>query len=306
MQTQSQPILKNTNGFKMSIIRFTLNTETLPVFIPTMKSTADSTTIYSFTMDYNGISYQQYMVYQPQNLNSVDPDEYYYIYSYQFLIYLVNNCIASCLTGLSAITSLQTDVSPVMSFDPNTKKCTLTLDNTFFGYNEANKINIYMNYAMYSIFASLPASQVNLNYSGKDYQVNNTFTADPTVLQQDYSTVALWNPVSSVIFTSNLLPIYQSNTPPIQTYVEGSLSNNSTNSNFMNILTDFIADDLEFTPYIQYAPSLYRYLSLKPNTEVRNLDLQVYWQNKNNGMLKPLYIATGGSASVKIFLTTDY
>ena len=155
---------------------------------------------------------------------------------------------------------------------------------------------------MYALFASLPASLVNKNQLGMDYQLNNLISQSKTQLVQDYTTVPLWNPISSIIFTSNLLPIYQSMTPPLQVYENGQLTNNSSNSNYLNVVTDFIANDLNFTPYIQYSASLYRYLSLKPNTEIRNIDLQVYWMNKNNGTLKPLYLGVGGSASVKLFL----
>src|ERR1700741_5218027 len=94
MQNQSQPILKSTNGYQLSIIRFSLNTETLPIFIPAMQST--NSTIYSITMEINGKQYQQFMQFEPQNLNPAEPDEYYYVYNYHFLIYLVNKCLASC------------------------------------------------------------------------------------------------------------------------------------------------------------------------------------------------------------------
>jgi len=253
-------------------------------------------------MESNGKQYQQFMQFEPQNLNPADPDEYYYVYNYQFLIYLINKCLSSCLTGLSSVTSCPTTTAPTLSFDATSQKCTLNLNNSFYGYNESNKINVYLNNAMYAILASLPANLVNKNQLGMDYQINNLISQSPTQLEQDYSTIPLWNPVSSIIFTSNLIPIYQSMTPPLQAYANGQLINNSSNSNYLNVVTDFIANDMQFVPYIQYSASVYRYLSLKPNTEIRNIDLQVYWMNKNNGKLKPLYLGVGASASVKLFL----
>jgi len=98
MQNSSQPILKSTNGYKLSIIRFSLSTETLPIFIPVMKDGSKTETIYSVTMQYNGVSYHQFMQFEPQNVNPVDPDEYFYVYSYQYLIYLVNKCVNSCFS----------------------------------------------------------------------------------------------------------------------------------------------------------------------------------------------------------------
>jgi hypothetical protein len=306
MQNSSQPILKSTNGYKLSIIRFSLNTETLPIFIPVMKDTSKVDTIYSITMQYNGISFQQFMQFEPQNLNPTDPDEYFYVYSYQYLIYLVNKCLSSCFNGLmSQLTSAIPTNSPIMSFDNNTQKCAVSFNSTYYGYNESNKINIYMNNAMYTLFASLPAMVLN-NSNGMNYQLNNLISSDPDLVVQDYSTVAIWNPISSVIFTSNLLPIYQSQTPPVQIYTDSTLKNSSSTYNFLNILTDFVGDDLDFVPYIQYAPSIYRFLSVKQNTEIRNIDLQVYWNNRYTGELKKLYLGVGGTCSVKLFLTKDY
>lgn len=299
-QNQSQPVLKSTNGYQLSIIRFSLNTETLPIFIPAMQST--NTTIYSFTMESNGKQYQQFMQFEPQNLNPVDPDEHYYVYNYQYVIYLMNKCLASCLAGLSALTICTTSV-PTLTFDPTSQKCTLNMDSTAYGYNESNKINIYLNSSMYALLASLPANIVNKNQLGMDYQLNSLISQSHSALTQDYSTVSLWNPVFSIIFTTNLIPIYQSQTPPIQVYENGQILNNSSTFNYLNVLTDFIANDMDFVPYIQYSASVYRYLSLKPNQEIRNIDLQVFWQNKNTGKLKPLYLGVGGSASVKILLS---
>jgi hypothetical protein len=66
MQNPSLPILKSTSGYNLSIIRFALNTETLPIFIPAMQTR--TTTTYSVTMECNGKQYQQYMEFEPQNL----------------------------------------------------------------------------------------------------------------------------------------------------------------------------------------------------------------------------------------------
>lgn len=299
-QNASQPILKSTNGYQLSIIRFSLNSETLSIYIPATQSA--STTIYSFTMEINGKQFQQFMQFEPQNLNPVDPDEHYFVYSYQFVVYLMNKCLASCLAGLSDLTIYTTSV-PTLTFDPTSQKCTLNLNDSAYGFNESGKINIYLNNSLFALLANIPASIVNKNTLGMDYQINNLISQSPSALIQDYCTVALWSPVSSIIFTTNLIPIYQSQTTPCQIYENRQLVNNSSSFNYMNILTDFIANDLDFTPYIQYSASVYRYLSLKPNAEIRNIDLACFWQNKNTGKLKPLYLGPGGSASVKLFLS---
>lgn len=176
-------------------------------------------TIDSITMQYGNSSYQQYMQFVPQLQNVSDPDELYYVYSYQYLIYLVNQCLKPCLTGLgnSNLVDLSTNVeSPYMNFDINSQLCCITVNDNFFGCNETGKINLNINFPMYVLFYSLPSMLVNKNVSGMDYQLNNLISQDSTVLSQDYSTVALWNPVSSGVFTSTEIPIYHSQTPPIE------------------------------------------------------------------------------------------
>ena len=299
-QNSSQPILKSTNGYKLSIIRFTLNTESLPIFIPDMQSA--NTTVYSFTMEINGIQYQQFMNYEPQNLNPVDPDEYYFVYNYQYLIYLLNISLSSCLTNLALLTECPTTISPSITFDTTTQICSINLNDSYYGYNEPTKINIYMNFALYTLLASFPCLMVNKDVLGMDYQLNNLMAP----LVQEYSSVPLWNPIGSVIFTSNLIPICQNQTPHIQVYQNGQLTNSASSYNFMNIMTDFIADNMQFVPFVQYAPTIYRYLTLKPEAQIKDLDLQVFWVNKSTGVLKKLYIGVGGTCSVKILLTNEY
>jgi hypothetical protein len=150
------------------------------------------------------------------------------------------------LNNLQNLTNVNLSTfAPVMSFDKQTQKCSIQIDDTYYGYNESSKINIYMNYAMFTLFSGLPSMIVNKNSQGMDYQLYNLISRDTTLLEQDYSTVAMWNPISSVIFTSNLLPIYASETPPIQVYQNGPLLNTSSNSNCLNILTDFVANDIQ-------------------------------------------------------------
>lgn len=152
---------------------------------------------------------------------------------------------------------------------------------------------------MYALISTLPTTWVHGN-SGMDFQANNLISDDPGVLMQEMSTISVWNPVSSLVFKSNLLPIYPSTTAPLQIYVDGKLSNNNTSYHFANIMTDFIGDNMIFTPFVQYEPSIYRFMSLKSNATIRNVDIQVYWLNKSTGELRPLYLVPGGSCSLKI------
>ena len=122
---QLQPILKDTTGYRIAVNRFSLNTETLPIFIPEMLNETD--TIYSCTMEYNGQIFQRYMHFEPQNTNPLDEDEHFYVYSYQYVVYLMNNMLQECLVGLNNINNTNITTAPEFTFDINNKMCSLQL-----------------------------------------------------------------------------------------------------------------------------------------------------------------------------------
>lgn len=305
-QTSSQILVSDTTNYKLAIMRFVINTESLPVFIPQLQAKEKSKTVYSFTFEYNGQSYQQYMNFEPQILNSADSSEYYYVLTYQWLIYLVNKCIKSGIDGLNSVVQLPTVSYPEMVMDLSTNICKLKINSAYYGYNETNKINIYMNAHMYSLFTSLPNCIVNKDTNGMDVQLNNLISSDPNTLTQEYDTTGLWNPISSVIFTTNMIPVKSTNAPPVQIYKDG-ISTSSASFNFMNIITDFIGNDLNFTKngFMMYESQNNRYIALKDRQQIKDLDVHVYWIDKLTGSLHPVYISPGSFSSIKILLTKE-
>ena len=297
-ESRSQPIVQNTSDYRMSITRFSLNTQLLPIFIPTMITTTQ--TIYSITMTYGNSTNQQYMKYASQNKISSSEPEYLYVMNYQYVVYLINQCFSDCLNGL--LNKPEGCMPPTLSLDLSTQLLTLEYDPSYFGYNESNKINIYFNFAMNSLLNSFPTYNIGTNNLGKNIQLDFRMGSN-NKLFQEFSSVSIWNPVSSIVFTSNLIPVVSSNTPPVQIYKDGILqSTNSTNTT-MNILTDFIGNDLVFKNNILYSPTVFRYLDLKPGATIRDMDLQVYWKNKNDGLMIPLYMPSGGSCSIKLMFS---
>jgi hypothetical protein len=122
---------------------------------------------------------------------------------------------------------------------------------------------------------------------------------------QEISSIGILNPISSIFFTSNLIPISKTISPNIQIYNDGVLVQNNSSYSFINQITDFIGNNLSFIPFVQYSPNIYRYINLIPGTSIQSIDLQVFYQNKNTGAIKPLYLAPGGSSSVKILITNS-
>jgi len=107
LDTRSIRLLRDTTDYALSIIRFTVSTSVIPVFIPVIQQNQPdiNLSIYSFTLSYtdtiSGITYdyQQYLEFIPQDLSAQLPKSpnlntpfklqdnstyYYFIYNYSY------------------------------------------------------------------------------------------------------------------------------------------------------------------------------------------------------------------------------
>lgn len=353
-ETRNIPFLFNPQDYLMSIIRFSVETPTLPVFICQIQANQPNInlSIYSVSLSWTnpvtGLTYtkQTFVEFVPQNqaVNLPIPPSttstglqdnsmgYYYIYSYQYWIYLVNQTFQTCYTALNALVVaagavLPSSYTPAMSFSTSSPNDIAILNVSEVGYDTTlpNYIGIYMNPAMYQLFSSFPVYIKSLSGSNLGLNVqlqtttfggfqtinyplynNTTGLVDPTVAAiqcfQEYSTIALWTPVISIVFCSNTLPIVPTNlsTPVIinnGTIFAGSQGNNA---NTAPVITDIIADNGIYKPNLVYNPSAeYRWVQLFGNTPLSNLDIVCYWKGRD-GVLNPFLLSSGSTATLKI------
>jgi hypothetical protein len=292
----------------MSIVRFSLSTQTLPIFQPTVldKASDANKTIYSFTMSYNGFTYQQYLQYEPQSNTSQNDEDYYNVYNYQYLTYLINQCMQQCLEGLSLLTFMDPSVTaPIVAFDISTKLFNVYFDTAYYGFNESGKINTYCNYSMMSILNTMPIYITKTNNLGNNYLFDLRQLSSYGLLYQEISTNGNINPVSSILMTSNFLPCQPSIVGSFNAIIDGTYVNTSSSNAQLSIVTDFIGNELTFNPYVQYSPYTYRWLSLRPGTEIKNVDIQCYWRSKKDSQIRPIYLSSGGSFSLKIMFSKN-
>lgn len=304
---RSIPLLKDTTDYLMSITRFSLASQTLPIWIPTILNvnTDPNKTIYSITMSYNDQYYQQYVEYVPQSNAQINDLDYYYVYNYQYVIFLFNQCMNDCLTGLLNAVGISDQINPpIFTLNLTNNTCNISFDTNYFGFNQTDMINVYFNYSTMSSFDTLPIFIMKSNINGCNYQLDLRQCDTNGVLYQELSTIPNWNPVSSIVFTSNQLPVIPSQIGQFNYIIDGVYNTGSSTANYLNIITDFIGDNLQFTPFLQYTSNgQYRYIALKPNCEIRNIDIQAFWLNKKTGQLNPLILSSGGSFSMKILFT---
>jgi len=350
-ETRNTPFVYDPESYYLSIIRFTLDTPTLPVFIPVIQPNQSNInlTIYSVTLSWTNpvapfqtFNQQTFVEFIPQIENAVVPAPpsqttdglqnnttgYYEILNYQYWIELINNTFTTCFTDLnaqvvSAGLALPSTHEPSMSWDTTSNSAVLTAEQVGYDTSVANSIGIYMNPAMYQIFSSFPViikGAVGVT-NGKNIQlIMNGFggasvvvfpptapTADQyDALQivQEYSTIALWTPITSIVFTSNTLPVVPANISSPLLFINGEVYNNGgNNSNISQVVTDFVSDNGIYKPNIVYTPSAqYRLINLVGNTPIYNLDLNVYWKSRT-GVLQPFKLSSGSTATIKLLFT---
>ena len=236
-------------------------------------------------------------------------------------------------------------VAPWIDFDPGTNRIFITADDRTYNSELTGttlglfRLKLIFNDRLYELFASMPfrliRNPVNVasiqSLSGREsswYSIrfinryNNKFTQkviDPTstatpqatisidVLQahQEMTSIALWNPVASIIFASSLLPIVPTQTSAPRDI--GSQSNNlisgGNNSNLLPILSDFsiaVDGNNQYRPMVEYNPGAeYRLIDMNSTTNLNRIDIIVYWKDRFGG-IHPFQMQPGCAASVKI------
>jgi hypothetical protein len=360
-ETRVAPYLVNPEEHYMSIMDFSVESPTLPVFIaqPILGAKRDST-IYTITLISNNVIRQSPVIWYPQDLSVPKPQSiitqnndivnpYYYCYSYQHFI----NCINRTLEDLANSSGLS--YAPYLEFDPITNLITIAgnvtiyrtaSDGTLLG--TGTKCAIYFNSELANLLESLPVVYVaNKLGNNIDYQVllstgSDVLGAQPFIVNvrrnkiskidvyatQEFSSIAYWSPVKSIVFKTSLLNVVpeviatpviygqDNNTystsqiavPGSSNYISTSYSNNQ-NAEVLNVLIDHIVPQItgtEYKPYIFYEPTgEYRLTSLYGKVPINQIDISVFWKNFR-GDLIPFTLGIGCVASIKILFRKKY
>lgn len=159
--TRSQPYLDNPRDYYMSVVRFSVETPSLPLFIPKIQPSPNTNvdlTVYSITLSYNysGTVYdarefvewesEEKFVTAPSSVpefNSLKSN-YYFCYSYPHFINLVNKALKKAYNNLSsqiinAGGSMPSPNAPFFNYDQNTSKFSLYADKN--GYDNGVTIS---------------------------------------------------------------------------------------------------------------------------------------------------------------------
>ena len=155
--SRNAPFVKNSGDYYLSIVRFTLDTQTLPIFVPQIQNNQPDVnkTIYSITMNYNGVDSDQiYIDWQPQDIScqippppsqsltgfQINSTNYYNCMNYQWFIMLISNTMSRVFDNLAAKVDLPTVHAPILTFDSANKIAIISAETEFYDRNLADPI----------------------------------------------------------------------------------------------------------------------------------------------------------------------
>ena len=333
-ETRNNPIIKNAGEYLLSIVRFQLDTYSLPTFIADIEpfpNTDPNKMIETITLEYNDGSITTegplHLSWIPTNAHITVPaapqplqetnTEYYYGNSFRHYCDLINNAFESLTTDLKTSVGVALDdlIAPKMIWNDDKQLAEIIGQQEFFDWNNTNVVNIYFNRPLYGKLTSIPAIK---NYNGTDgkiykiymkndyntkvisLDVDGTGTQDFIKVSQEFSTISNWSPVSSIVFTTSTLPIYSTQLSEPLVYSNGNAINTKIPQNFSQVISDMATNDLCYKPNLIYSPTgEYRFIDMYGNGDVTNIDVNVYWKDVK-GNLNSFYLQSGASGSIKI------
>lgn len=129
--------------------------------------------------------------------------------------------------------------------------------------------------------------------------LTSTVSPNYLIFTQEYDSISSWDSLASIVFITRTIPIQPEYIPSQQV----NNGNNSTGASSRYILTDFVPNTTrigEQRGRFIYNPSAqYRYTQLKSDLTLNKVDMQIFWQDKQQN-LYPMRISAGEINTIKI------
>ena len=331
------PICFDPSEYYCSIIRFQIPAFNIPqvqILIqvdPALGVTDINKTIYSFTLEQNGInSDQTYLIYTPDyaNIPAVDIPQlgtptqtfnsYYFCFSITTFIHMMNTALATATTSINSKGGTIAH-APYFIFDPETALISLYTDVSFDTNSGTSKL--WFNNSLWNYFVGFnavvyyaPNKSFN-NALGKDNLFTitndlgiNTVNLTPSIgapylaikTENQYTSFGYWAVLKNILITTSMNIVSE------LFFINNS--NTQQNIKYVNVLTDF-QPDISTTGtgsgagvgnqiFSYDAPSLFRVFSFNQTTPLYNINLGISFQDKLDNIY-PLYLDKYMSASFK-------
>jgi hypothetical protein len=245
-ETRNTPIIMNASDYYLSVIRFSLETASLPAFIlSAMRNQNDPNKLnYIIGMSYKNNANQTFhaslpVMFVPQNLSVVPStnlnsisieDEYYHLNTIRPFINMLNTTFVYVFNLLKTQVNIPYTNPPYMEWDSSTGRSTLYAELQAFDEKQPhNTIKIYFNSPLFTLLNSYDAEFLGFNRAYNDnYRIrviNNGNLSSQTpagnlqgvittyvVCNPEFSHLSIMCPIQSIVFTSSSLPIVASHT----------------------------------------------------------------------------------------------
>ena len=271
-------------------------------------------------------------------------NDYYFVHSYDHFVKLVNKALKSANDEASSLNGdISKRNPPMINYNVDSGNFDLYLDANGYGRkyenyvgNNDSKCRLFFNSNMYNLFANYPHdylggdvknsigffdSNASINANAMSYvnipecaydiypeknqlnEVNNNLVL---VKQEFESTSSFWSPVSSLTFTSNIIPISPEMTGKPTEFKDSGITHSNDNKNdYRKIITDMVvplgsADVYKKT--ITYYPSGEYRLSefTSARFDLRHIGIEGFYKLRRTGALVPLKLPNQASCSFKI------
>lgn len=260
---------------------------------------------------------------------------FYNIYNYEWFIVLLNKALRLAQVDLIAVLAANNVSSnfinhtyvPFFIFDKQSGIISLSAPKDYYTNTVSDYLRIALNKPLYRLINSLPFTiqQANYQIDGSiitqelftinmsnfglqnsekvDYPPvqDGTLSANQNVdyitVYQDYSTLDTWTPVDSIVITSSTLPIKSSMRSATHSYINGTETTKGSLNSVEMTITDFKSGS--YVNGIIYNPTEKRWINMNQRTELKRVNIEVFFRNKLDNALVPLSLNSGGSFSLK-------
>jgi len=190
---------------------------------------------------------------------------------------------------------------PFMSYDAPSGLFSLYFDTTGEQFTVNFDSNLY--HMFYSFYFRNTNELVISGNNGTNVVTINTKTYNK--ITQDFISTSTWSPVDSLTFTTTKIPIVpEQSIQPLTINDDSNLINVSSSAQtYQKIITDIslpVDRSSDWRSYITYVPAFPRYIHLNSINDLKDIDISLFFQDKNTGNLIPVCLGNGGCVTMKL------
>jgi hypothetical protein len=305
---KNTPFLSRASDYYLSIIKFDIPLTLVPlVIMPIIPNQGNpNLTPMIIGITYLGVNYPVNLIFQPEDLTQQVPIQnetsqvitpYYYMYSYETMLRMINVALNSAWIASGLAAANPALHAPFVYLNDATQLISFVINSVFVAPGAPT---IFMNNAMFNYLGAFENILVGYNQpQGLDriFVFNGNLSPSPStfynigVVQyyqyvQDYSTLASWAVLRKLLITSATLPVTTE-------YVPSSATGDPASNATMPVVSDFtpqitsIGDQNSIAYYVRGQDPL------------QQVDLQIFWQDSQNNVY-PLFIPQYQQANIKI------